>query len=201
MKKSLRAKRMEKHHRRRNSAAKLQLVSLMDIFTILVFFLLLNSSDVEILQTDKTIALPESISKQKPDETLVIRVNKESLFVGADKVVEVADMMKGESSDLVEPLSLALQEYAKDKPLTEREEERGRSVTIMGDQTVPYAVLKRIMATSAATDYRDIALAVSQVFTNSSDKSLLEDAAKAGSTASPTTASSALSTTTGEISR
>jgi len=110
----------------------------------------------------------------------VIRVNKESLFVGADKVVDVAEMMKGGSSDLVKPLSLALQGYAKDKPLTKREEERGRSVTIMGDQTVPYTVLKRIMATSAATGYRDIALAVSQVFTNSSDRLLLENAAKNG---------------------
>lgn len=196
MKKSLRAKRMEKHHRRHNSAAKLQLVSLMDIFTILVFFLLLNSSDVEILQTDKSIALPESISQQKPDETLVIRVNQESLFVGADKVADVADMMKGDSSELVQPLSLALQKYAEDKPLTEREIERGRSVTIMGDQTVPYAVLKRIMATSAATDYRDIALAVSQVFTTNSDRLLLENTFNGTANTEANTSSA-----TGEINR
>ena len=32
----------------------------------------------------------------------------------------------------------------------------------MGDQTIPYELLKKIMATCAAADYRDISLAVSQ---------------------------------------
>lgn len=61
MKQSLRAKRMAKHHRRLNQAPKMNLVSLMDIFTILVFFLLVNSSDVEVLQTDKSIKDRKSV--------------------------------------------------------------------------------------------------------------------------------------------
>ena len=53
MVRSGRAKRMEKHHKRNKSTAALNLVSLMDIFTILVFFLLVNSSDVETLPSTK----------------------------------------------------------------------------------------------------------------------------------------------------
>ena len=61
MVKSARAKRMEKHHKRHGKNVGLNLVSLMDIFTILVFFLLVNSSDVETLPNAKDLQLPESI--------------------------------------------------------------------------------------------------------------------------------------------
>ena len=57
MVKSARAKRMEKHHKRNKGTAALNLVSLMDIFTILVFFLLVNSSDVETLPNAKDLQL------------------------------------------------------------------------------------------------------------------------------------------------
>ena len=33
----------------------------------------------------------------------------------------------------------------------------------MADESIPYAVLKRVMSTCAQTDYRNISLAVSQV--------------------------------------
>lgn len=47
--------------------------------------------------------------------------------------------------------------------MTEVEREKGRAVTIMGDQSIPYVLLKRIMSTCAANDYRNISLAVNQV--------------------------------------
>jgi biopolymer transport protein ExbD len=72
MKSSLRARRMASNHRRMQQNSKLNLVSLMDIFTILVFFLMVNSGDVEILQSDKDITLPDSVSEQKPDLTLLV---------------------------------------------------------------------------------------------------------------------------------
>ena len=72
MVKSRRAKRMGQHHKRNKATATLNLVSLMDIFTILVFFLLVNSSDVEVLPNDKDIQLPESIAEEKAKETVVM---------------------------------------------------------------------------------------------------------------------------------
>jgi len=73
MKMSRRAVRMEKHHKRKRSALGINLVSLMDIFTILVFFLLVNSSDGEVLPTHKSVALPESVSEEQPRQTVVVR--------------------------------------------------------------------------------------------------------------------------------
>ena len=162
MKQSLRAKRMAKHHRRMNQAPKLNLVSLMDIFTILVFFLLVNSSDVEVLQTDKSIKLPASVSDIVPENNLVVMVSAEDIVVAGQRVGSVASVLAS-ADDKYAPLETELKYQAsKARPLTEEEKLTGRPVTIMGDQTIPYALLKKIMATCAAADYRDISLAVSQ---------------------------------------
>jgi hypothetical protein len=82
MVKSARAKRMEKHHKRNMGKGTLNLVSLMDIFTILVFFLLVNSSDVQTLPNAKDMKLPESIAEKKPEETVTILIGKTEILVG-----------------------------------------------------------------------------------------------------------------------
>ena len=62
---SKRALRMERRHEKAGPAH-LNIVSLMDIFTLLVFFLLANSNDVEVLPSASIIQMPESVSEQKP---------------------------------------------------------------------------------------------------------------------------------------
>lgn len=162
MKQSLRAKRMAKHHRRLGQAPKMNLVSLMDIFTILVFFLLVNSSDVEVLQTDKSIKLPASVADQVPDNNLVVMISAKDIVVGGRSVGSVAEVMAS-SEDRYAALETELKYQAgKARPLTEEEKVLGRAVTIMGDQLIPYALLKKIMASCAAADYRNISLAVAQ---------------------------------------
>lgn len=160
MKTSLRAKRMARNHRRMQNSSKLNLVSLMDIFTILVFFLMVNSGDVEVLQSDKNIALPESSAEQKPDLTLLIKISATDVIVQGRSVASVADILAQQDNEIV-ALDKELTYLAERKPmLTEQEKKKGRSVTIMGDQNIPYTLLKRVMATCAGADYRDISLAV-----------------------------------------
>lgn len=162
MKQSLRAKRMAKHHRRLNQAPKLNLVSLMDIFTILVFFLLVNSGDVEVLQTDKSIKLPASFSEQIPENNLVVLVSATDVVVGGRAVGTVSELVAS-SGDLFAPLQQELKYQAeRSGPLAEKDKITGRPVTIMADQKVPYELLKKIMATCAAAEYRDISLAVTK---------------------------------------
>lgn len=166
MKHSRRARRMARHHKRLNKGSKLNLVSLMDIFTILVFFLLVNSSDVEVLQTSKDIKLPESVAEQKPENTLLIAVSPSDLMVAGRALATVEDLLQA-SADEEQKIAVLEQELKyqiqRRPELTELEKKRGRAVTIMGDQTVPYKLLKRIMVTCAANEYRHISLAVSQV--------------------------------------
>jgi biopolymer transport protein ExbD len=163
MKTSLRARRMARHQGRMKTGSKLNLVSLMDIFTILVFFLLLNSGDVEVLQKDKSITLPESVAQKKPDATLLVMVNDTDLLVAGRAMAKVKDILALDGLTIPE-LEQELKHQAARRPnLTESEQEKGRAVTIMGDQSIPYALLKRIMSTCAANDYRNISLAVNQV--------------------------------------
>jgi len=78
MKSSRRIRRMS---RNRRAIPKLNLTSLMDVFTILVFFLLVNSATTEVLQQPKQITLPDSIVEAKPRETVVIFVGTEDVLV------------------------------------------------------------------------------------------------------------------------
>ena len=162
MKRSLRAKRMERHHSR-HKTSKLNLVSLMDIFTILVFFLMVNTGDVEVLQADKTIQLPESVAEKKPAVNLLIKVNDKSVIVQGRDIASVESVMS-QQEDVIDALETELKFLASRRPeMTEREKRNGRAVTIMGDQKLPSKLLKRVMVTCAQADYRDIALAVAKV--------------------------------------
>lgn len=157
------ARRMASRHKRGKSQPKLNLVSLMDIFTILVFFLLVNSSAVEVLQSDKSIKLPESVADKKPEETLVVMVNEDDIIINGRAVADVSSVLASDADEIA-PLRQELEYLAARKPLkTEAEREAGRDITIMGDAQIPYTLLKRIMHTSAQSGYANISLAVTQV--------------------------------------
>ena len=163
MKQSIHAKRMARNHRRAAGAPKLNLVSLMDIFTILVFFLLVNSSDVEVLQNNKDIELPKSIAEQKPDTALVIMVSDKDILVGGRKVADVGPALKSKEKE-INGLKKELEYQASRKPYTNPEQAaKGRDITVMADASVPYTLLKKVMTTCASTEFRNISLAVSQV--------------------------------------
>lgn len=161
MVKSARAKRMEKHHKRNRPGA-LNLVSLMDIFTILVFFLLVNSSEVETLPNAKDLQLPESLAEKKPEVSVVILIGNVDILVQGTPVAKVADVLAQEGNDIA-PLREALKSQ-NDRVLRRAAQDdiAGREVTIMGDKETPYRVLKKVMATCTAADYGQISLAVLQ---------------------------------------
>lgn len=169
MKKSLRARRMARHHKRMGRVPKLNLVSLMDIFTILVFFLLVNSSEVEVLTQDKSIQLPASVSAQQPETSLMLMVNADNVLVNGRPVASVPEVLASEDVQIYSLKEELVYRATRARPMTEAEQSIGRPLTIMGDKAIPYALLKKIMATSAATDYRDIALAVARLEPESGD--------------------------------
>ena len=167
MVKSARAKRMDKHHARNKGAGALNLVSLMDIFTILVFFLLVNSSDVETLPNAKDLQLPESIAEKKAKETVVILIGETDIIVQGKPVVKVADVMATKGNDIPQLREALLSQNDRVLRRAAADDIAGREVTIMGDKDIPYRLLKKVMATCTASDYGQISLAVLQ---KSSDK-------------------------------
>jgi len=162
MNQSRRAQRMERHHRRSGRGAAINLVSLMDIFTILVFFLLVNSSDGEVLPTLKSVELPESVSDEKPRETVVVMISGENILVHGKVVTSVAELLgkpEATSPELRQALddinSRALRKDTNADPSR-------REATIMGDREIPYRLLKKVMATCTAAGFGRISLAVLQ---------------------------------------
>ncbi len=160
MKLSRRAKRMQRHYRRMHKTGGLNLVSLMDIFTILVFFLMVNSSDVKVLQQDKKVALPESTAEQLPGDNLVITVSGQVILVQGRPV---ADLNQLGDSELIEGLKQELEYQAKRKTIPDDGSFAGHPVTLVADKTTPYSLLKRIMATCTAAQFTQVSLAVSKV--------------------------------------
>lgn len=176
--KSNRANRMQRHHKRGSiGGVSLNLVSLMDIFTILVFFLLVNSSDVEVLPNAKDMQLPESISEVKAKETVVIIISEEFIIVQGTPVAKISDVMALPGNDIPELRQALLSQNDRVLRRESQDDIASREVTIMGDRDIPYRLLKKVMATCTGSEYGQISLAVLQ---KSSDK--LEVVSQLGAT-------------------
>lgn len=163
MKASMRAKRMARHQRRLHKQSRLNLVSLMDIFTILVFFLMVNNGDVEVITADKDIALPESMSEQKPAANLLVKITAEDVRFQGEQIATIESILASDSQTIQE-LATVLREQAKHHQQPEQaEKDQALAITIMGDKDIPYQLLKKVISTCAATDFRDVSLAVNSV--------------------------------------
>lgn len=171
MQKSQRAKRMNKRHTRaKRAAGQLNLVSMMDIFTILVFFLLVNSSDVEVLPNASDIQLPQSIAEDKPEVSVVILIGEENIVVQGTPVAKVAEVLQLPGNDIPELREALLSQNERELEKGGEEQIADRSVTIMGDKDIPYRLLKKVMATCTASDYGRISLAVMQKSSDQLDR-------------------------------
>ena len=160
--KSRRARRMERHHARRKQPA-LNLVSLMDIFTILVFFLLVSSSTVHQLPKKKDIKLPTSIATRAPEETLIISVTQKSILVQGREVAIINKVMQELSPRIAGLEKELIFQSSKARILKNKDgKTEGRAVTIMGDEDLPYELLSKILATCREANYTKIAFAALQ---------------------------------------
>jgi len=140
----------------------LNLVSLMDIFTILVFFLLVNSSDVQTLPNAKDMKLPESIAEKKPEETVTILIGRTEILVQGNPVANIEEVMATQGNDIPGLREALLSQNDRVLRRAAKDDVAGREVTIMGDKDIPYRLLKKVMATCTASDYGQISLAVMQ---------------------------------------
>ena len=156
------SRRMTRLARIRPKVSALNLTSLMDVFTILVFFLIMNSGPTEVLDPAKDVVLPESVVDTKPNETVVINVSSEEVLVQGVAVVRVADIMAMGGGD-IEPIMTRLAEL-QDSVIGLRTQTVAESpaVTILADKSIPFSVLKQIMSTCTAGGYTRISLAVIQ---------------------------------------
>ncbi len=158
MRNSRRIKRMSRN--RVKMVTKMNLTSLMDVFTILVFFLLVNSGSVELVEAPKNVQLPESRVETKPRETVVIFVSPEDVLVQGQIVARVDDILEGQAG-IFDSLTSRLAELKANVIGPSTLSVAGSlEVTILADRSVPFVVIRRIMTTCTDEGYENVSLAV-----------------------------------------
>jgi biopolymer transport protein ExbD len=146
---------------RNQTGLDMNLVSLIDVFTILIFFLLSNSTGVETLPSPKAVQLPMSAADKEPRETLVVVVSATDILVGGRKVASVAEVM-GAEGDLIAPLKAELDLLSGRQIIRAENKAQSQAITIMGDKDIPYRLLKKVMVTASRANFSDVSFAVRQ---------------------------------------
>lgn len=156
------SRRLKRMSRNRVKIGKMNLTSLMDVFTILVFFLLVNSGSVELVEAPKDVKLPTSFEESKPRETVVISVSPEEVLVQGRMVAKVADIIENKEASL-DPLAIRLAELKENivGPATLSVAD-SQEVTILADKSVPFIVVRRVMSACTEEGYENVSLAVIQ---------------------------------------
>ncbi|MEO5844741.1 MAG: biopolymer transporter ExbD [Caldimonas sp.] len=154
-------KRAERRNRNQ-SMVDMNLVSLIDVFTILIFFLMSNVG-VETLASTRAVTLPESMSQKAPKETVLVVVTATEILVGGKAVASVKDALALQA-DMIAPLKAELDIEASREVIRKENEADSKRVTIMGDKDIPYHLLRKVMFTAARAGYTDVSFAVRQRF-------------------------------------
>ena len=165
MKNSRRIKRMSRNHKKKIPS--MSLTSLMDVFTILVFFLLVNSANGPVLNPPKKVKLPDSVSDTKPAETAVVIVTKDNVLVQGRVVVSMKDLVASKQENIPQIVN-SLKDIKKHViGVSTKAIAESKKVTILSHKTIPYRILQKVMSSCTMAGYDTINLAVMQKSTQS----------------------------------
>ena len=141
--------------------AQLNLIPLIDVLSVMVAFLLVYSTDVEVVQNAKGVEIPQSSAQTQPKQSVVVMITKTDLFVQGEHITTVQDV-RDSKEVIVAPLRDALKRPLLVGRETTEKDLAQREITIMADKALPYEVLKKVMSTCTDADYGKVSLAVIQ---------------------------------------
>ena len=153
-----------KRHRGRGISQNLNLTSMMDMFTIILVFLLKTyTTEGQLLQPSESLTLPKSSIQTPPQTALDVVVSKETILVNHKPVVDMATVTE-QKDFIIESLQKELLYHATEA------KQLGESmgvpfsgkVTIQGDKTIRYEDLVKVMATCGSAEYPNMRLIVYQ---------------------------------------
>ena len=156
------SRRIRRMGRNKRKVTGLNLTSLMDVFTILVFFLLFHASSSEVMEAPKQIKLPDSVVETKPRETVVIMVSPEVVLVQGEAVVSTTELLENKIETVIEITERLKQLERNIIGISTKAIVESKEVTILADKTIPFKALKKIMSTCTGSGYGRISLAVLQ---------------------------------------
>lgn len=156
--------------KRSPSTFKIQITSMVDMFVILLVFLLKSYSTSPVnLTASKDLTLPASTSSKDPTDVLKLVVSKVGIFVDDKKVVDFKngdlDIKDVEASDtqFIRALYTELDAQAsKAKNIAAVNDtlQFDGKVIMQADRNMPYELLRKVMYTSMMAGYADLKLAV-----------------------------------------
>ena len=151
-----RARRMMTHHLRNKNESELNLIPMIDILSVLVSFLLVYSTEVEIVQNSEGIEIPESIVTAKPRESVVVMLTTEELLVQGERIATLADLRADRAEEFA-PLQRVL-----DRPRIGGAPVEDQEITVMADKSLPYEILKKVMSTCTDANFGKISFATTE---------------------------------------
>jgi biopolymer transport protein ExbD len=147
--------------KRKGESTGMMLTSLMDIFTVLVLYLLVNQGDGVNLEPPPWVVLPESAVDTIPRQSIVISLTQKDVLIQGEPVVSIAEVSTSPDAeiDAIRQRILQIKETA-----AKQKNQIGvnTEVTIVADRAVPFKVLKKVMLSSSNAGYGKISFAVNQ---------------------------------------
>ncbi len=154
----------KKHRRKGPKEMSLQVTSMVDIFTIILVFLLKSySAEGQLVQLAKSIVLPQSTAIEDVQPAVSVGFNGKSLYVDGKLLIE--DILPVMESDelLIEPLYEVLSaqsEHLKSVAAQNKNIDFTGEIVLQGDKRVPFRLLKKIIFTAGQAEYFNQSLAV-----------------------------------------
>jgi len=131
----------------RVKGASLTLTSLVDVFAILVIFLLSNTSTVaQWIEVGHGIQLPRAKFSDPPPKALTLQVSKEAVFVDDKAIVTLAQVNQGATDAL--------------KSFLAQQTKKDGYVNIIGHEKLPFGSIRRVVAACQDAGFANINLAV-----------------------------------------
>ena len=152
--------RIQRHRKRKHGANHFALIPFIDMMTILVVFLLAHTAEVDILPNTKNISIPQSLSDRKPSAAVVVMVTKDSVYVDGQLVGSLNDVAANQGPFFAPLKAALLAQNERSLHTAQQTDASKREVTIMGDKSTPYSVLKKIMMTCSEAEYGKVSFAV-----------------------------------------
>ena len=138
------------------------MVPLMDVFTILLFFLLVNSTASDVAEPPKTVKLPASYVESKPRETVAVVVTEDEILVQGESVATTQEVIDSTEPEIEAVMLRLLEQQKRLIGISERTVADSAEVTVLAHKTIPFEILKKVMSSCTRAGYEKISLAVIQ---------------------------------------
>jgi len=135
------------------------LVPMIDMLVILVVYMLVHTSDYEILPNTKNISIPASQSESKPNSSTVLMITKDTIYVDG-KVAATVSAVENSEATALHSLENALNASIHAETVLHATDAQAPEVTVMADKALPYSLLKAVMTAATQARVGKLSLAV-----------------------------------------